>query len=264
MFHHLVYANLAAVADANVDMTAAADAVFSQRNGHYIFSENYRALAAAHLAVSATDSRWNVPSINAISRHHVYPVNRSATPPSFPRISDYRDVAVNIPVNEEFAVEESNNLGAATERTTHHLWIAPPTWTRNLPQGDRRLVLRATGAVTRTANTWSGVGAITFEQIPRGGWYCVNACFCQSANLRAFRLLFPRNQEYNGRILRPGGLVQNALGDLIKPYFDDGMGEWGRFHTFEPPQLEVWGDAAGADAQVLMLDVTFLGTNPTY
>lgn len=267
MFHLAGYFVAAGVADANVDMAARPDSVFSIRNNHFIFSEQYNLIAAAHLAASATDARLNVPSLNAISRHHIWPVNRSATPPSFPRIQDLRSNPIPIPVNEELAVEESNNLGAATEDTTAFLWLAPPSWNRNLPPSSKanpRLVLRATAAVARTADTWSGLGAITFEQTPRGGWYCVNGVYCQDVNCRAFRVFFPRNTLINGRILRPGALCSAALGDLEYPYFKDGLGEWGRFHTFEPPQIEVYGDAAGASTQILMLDVTYLGDTPSY
>ena len=68
-------------------------------------------------------------------------------------------------------------------------------------------------------------------------------------NSALFRFNFPRARAYNGRKMRPGWLVQDVIGDLpenrmhIDPYY---LGEWGRFHTFEPPQVEIYGIAASA------------------
>jgi hypothetical protein len=51
--------------------------------------------------------------------------------------------------------------------------------------------------------------------------------------------------------MRPGWLANNALGDLrearigLNPFT---FGEWGRFHTFEPPQMDFTGLGAGSPA----------------
>lgn len=259
MFHLLNYFVSAGAGDANVDMTAATDDTFSRRNNHYIFSENWNLLAWAHLAASATRARFNAPTWNAFARHQVWPINRSATPPSFPRVADYRMFPLPIPLNEEIAIEESNDLAMGNEDTTSFLWIAPPSWNRQVPRGSLRLVVRATGAVARVADSWSTFGAITFAENLRGGWYSVLAAYVFSANLRAFRLSFPRMPLIAGRLLRPGALTSAALGNMETPDFNDGLGVWGHFHTFEPPQLQVYGDATGADTQEIRLDLVYHG-----
>jgi hypothetical protein len=86
----------------------------------------------------------------------------------------------------------------------------------------------------------------------------------QSANSRAFRLFFPRAKEYFGRIMRPGMLVSAAFGNMVYPDIAFTLGEWGRFHTFEPPQIEEYADAAGADNITGFMDVTYLGQSPSY
>lgn len=258
-FHLLNYFVSAGAGDANVDMTAAVDSEFSRRNSHYIFSERYNLILAAHLAVSATRARFNVPTWNAIARQQIWPVNRSATPPSYPRVMDLRDYPMEIPMNEEIAVEESNDLAMGNEDTTAFLWIAPPTWNRNLPRGEMPIMVRATGAVARTADSWSADGAITFAENLRGGVYGVIGVHCQSANLRAFRLNFIRAPVINGRKFRPGSLVTNAVGNIDDPLRVGNLGLWGYFHTFEPPQLQVYGDAAGADTQELRLALVYMG-----
>lgn len=265
MFHLLTYDVLTTSSDVNVDMTAISDPIFSQRNNHFIFSESYNIIGLAGFGASATDFRLNMPSVNAISRHHIFPVNPAITPSSYPRLQDFRANPIPIPQNEEMAWEETDT---GAEHASVHVWIAPDgQWNQNLPPGNstnRRLVLKFTATITRSAHLWSGPTAITFEQTPRGGWYCVNACNLTSSNGRVFRLFFPRALEFAGRILRPGNFCNNAVGNLIVPGWAHGLGEWGRFHTFEPPQIEEFADASGSDSVTGFMDVTYLGTQPVY
>lgn len=265
MFHLLGYYHSASASDSNVDMQAVSDPVFSIRNSHFIFSEQYSAYILCGMGVSATSFRLNMPSVNAISLHHIFPINPSLTPSSYPRLQDIRNQPMSIPQSEEMAWQESDG---GAEKTTVFVWIAPDgMWNRQLVLSsaqNRRLTLQFTATVTNVANSWSGQTAITFEQTPKGGWYSMNACYVNSANARAFRVLFPRNQTAFGRILRPGFLVNNATGNLIYPYGADGMGEWGRFHTFEPFQIEEYADASGSDSITGFADVTYLGDTPTY
>ena len=264
MFHVLAY-NRASSNDSNTAMSAVTDPVFSQRNSHFVFSEQYMMLACAAFGATNTETRLNMPSVNAISRHNIWPINESLTPASFPRIQDLKEVPFFVPMNEEMSWEVTD---AGTEETDVILWVAPVNWSANLPQANavnRRLVLRFTITYTMVQHAWGGPAAITFEQTPRGGWYCVNAAYAQSSNAIAFRLFFPRAPTIGGRILRPGGLVSHAVGDMITPNFYHRLGEWGRFHTFEPPQYEEYSDAAaGSDSVVGFMDVTFLGDSPAY
>jgi hypothetical protein len=106
----------------------------------------------------------------------------SATPQSVRRISDFRDFHPDLPVNEEIAIEATNNLATTgTENETSAIWIAPPNWNRNyppyhdqpateLPGGGRlrRFVLRATVTITGIAHAWSTLGALTFAENLRG------------------------------------------------------------------------------------------------
>jgi hypothetical protein len=267
VFHLLNYRVVAGINDANVDMAATADSEFSARNNHFIFSEPYLLIGAMHLAVSATRSRFNIPSWNGAFRHTIYPVNRSAVPPSYPRIDDYRNSPMALPMSEEVAVEESNNLGAATEETTVSLWIAPGrVWNPQVPQAQPlyagglpfKATMRFTATPTRVAAGWSGGFPITLPETPRGGWYGVVGCYVQSALCRLFRLIFPRTTMAGGRKLRPGGYITNALGNLETPGWQDSLGLWGAFHTFELPQIEVYADAAGADLLEGRLDLIYL------
>lgn len=256
MFHTLAYSLTGGAALADGDVTAPADQSFTRRNGHFIFSEAYNLIAAWVLGATITRARFNVPTLNAVARHQFWPVEVGTVVPARVYIQDLRDYPLALPINEEIAIEATN---AAAEQATAILTVATPDWNRNLPRGIQRLVVRATGAVALTAFTWSALGAIAFAENLRGGWYAVVGMQCFCPNMLAVRLVFPRVTAYNGRILRPGVLGQNAIANAPADWQMGGLGEFGRFHSFEPPQIECFGIAAGAAVQEIRLDLVYLG-----
>jgi hypothetical protein len=269
--HHLsAFRVVAGVNDANVDEILVPDGVFTGRNNHLIVTDQFQLIGACHMAASALRARFNTPTMNYLARQQIWPVMRSATPTSPPRLMDLRNNPIALPQNEEISIEESNNLGAATEETTTFLFIAPPEWNRNKVRGMAQITIRATAALARVAAGWATGGVLTFTENLRGGWYAITAAYCQTTLCRAFRLNFPRAPIMHGRQLRPGHLVNNAIGDL-EPYHlpKDQLGTWGYFHSFEPPTLELYADAAGADVQELRLELQYIndgspGSAPAY
>lgn len=260
--HHLSAFFVAAGVNA-ADTAAArvADTVFSDNGTGFVYTDPVVIRGVSHLAASATRARWNSAVLNRNGPSQIWPVNRSATPPSPPRIMDLSSMPILMPRAEPVNVLVSNNLGAATEATTTFIWLTGPTWSRQQTPGQFRLVVRATGAVAIVGNAWSGPGTVTFPDNLLGGWYAVNACYVQSTTLRAFRLVFPRAPMYANRApFRPGHLASAALGDL-EPYDlpKDELGTWGAFHSFEPLQIEVYGDTTGASTQEIRLDLAYLG-----
>jgi hypothetical protein len=271
-FQCLVY-NIAAagINASNSDMTAASDADFSQRNGHYVFTEHYRMFAAALVGASVTRGRFQVPTWNAIGEFVLFNANRALTPPSNAQYDMYGEQGPDVPMNEEFQVQTSNNLGAATEIENAALLLIPDDFSANLPPTSKKppiITVRATCAITNVLNGWSGPQPLSFIQSLRGGVYSVVGAVCQGASGLAFRLVFPRTRMYHNRKLRPGWLVQTAIGDVISNQLDPWvirMGEWGQFHTFEPVQLETFGTAAGAQTYQLYLWLAWMGESaPLY
>lgn len=273
-FHILAYKLTEAASMTASDMAAVTDPIFSQRNSHFIFSEKYKLLAAQVASVHATGARANIPTWNAIGRHNIWPVEVSANAGrqnNYPRVADYRDMPLDLPVNEEIAWELATNSSGSTASTaTLAMAVAPSImWNQSLPPGQQRLTINGSITANTLALAWSGANAITFSDNLRGGWYCVNGCWvwnnATGNPARYFRLFFPRAQEFNGRILRPGGFVTDTVGNMEIPGFVNGFGEWGRFHTFEPPQMEVFTDAAETSKTWnIRMDISYLGTNPTY
>lgn len=259
----LVYNNpVAGVADANVDMTAAVDADFSQRNNHYIFTNRFRLARAWAIGASMTRARFQIPTWNAIGEWAIFNVNRLITPPANTQCDSYFPMPPRIPINEELQVQDSNNLGAATEIESVGIQLLTDDWTPQLPAGMAMFTIRATGTTTWTINAWSGPIAITLASQLRGGVYAVVGAQLQAGNSSFFRIVFPRYRLYGGQRLRPGGPCQNAVGNVTQnqPYpWNLDMGEWGRFHTFELPSIDVFGTAAASTAWVLYLTLVYLG-----
>lgn len=243
-FHLGAYTVLTAGAITDSGANAATDPEISQRNNHYIFTEDYRMLADAAFGATLTRANWSIPTWNQYTKMNLWPVNRSLTIPSPPQMDYWGDAAPPIPKNEELSLLLTDT---ALEQITAFIWLAPTNFSQNLPRGiDPVPVLECRVNFTAssiTANQWSGLQALTFEQSLRGGVYAVVGAEFQGANLLAFRLVFPRAPIYHTRKLRPGGLCSSATGDLMAynlPKRQYTWGEWGRFSTFEPPQIEFW------------------------
>ena len=258
MFHLAAYTNVFAGAVTLQDATAVADQEFSTRNNHLILTEPYNLLAIAGMGADLTAQELNAPSINAIAKDNTYPVMTAITVPSNPNIDDRRDYAPPLPMNEEIGVLQTAS-GAETESA--FLWLGTPDWNSNLPRGIRRLTALATLTITKVANLWAVGGTLAFETTLRGGVYAIVGAELVSAGVQAFRINFPRRPLYMGRKTRPGTLATQTYGNApLKPRRDM-WGEWGRFHTFELPTVDVFASAAGAITPSMWLDLIYLGTD---
>lgn len=255
-------ASAAGINTVNLDFTAVTDPDFSIRNGHYIFTEPYRLLASSIVGASVIRGRYQVPTWNAIGELTIFSANRSLQPPSNPQVDLYMAYPPAIPQMEEFQMQVSNNLGASTEQENAIIVIGTEDWSMNLPRGRLPILVRASFTVTPTINAWSGGQAITLSQSLRGGVYAVVGATVQGTNSMAFRIIFPRYRLYHGRKLRPGWLTQNAIGDVLTNQlvpWQLQLGEWGRFHTFELPLVEVLGTTASSTTYQVFLWCVYLG-----
>jgi hypothetical protein len=265
MYHTAVYQAAAAGAGlSNVDFAAAVDSVFTQRNSHYTFTVPLKLARTFPVGLSLTIGRYQCPTWNAIGEFDILNVARSAAVPTNPSFDDYLDYPPDLPVNEEFQVQFSNNLGAATEVESAALQIISKDWSPQLPRGLFRMVAKATFTLNPTANVWSGPQVIALSSNLRNGVYSVVGMQIQGSGILAGRLVFPTQRAYMGRFFRPGNIAQAAVGNQIpqrqgRSWAD--LGECGRFHTFELPQVEVFGLTAGSITYAVFLDLIYLGTD---
>jgi hypothetical protein len=137
-----------------------------------------------------------------------------------------------------------------------------PDWTvRPGTIANPRTMAIFTATITLTVGVWSPLAAITFTNPLRGGAYQVNDTFLVCANGTAFRWQFPKQPLVAGRKLYPGGLCDAAYGNNPpERWRNTWLGGMGRFNYFEPPQIQVIGNATtGSTTYTGYMDMTWLG-----
>lgn len=270
MYHTIAYFAAAAAAGAsNVDFSFATDAVFTPRGStpHLVLTVPMKLGRIAVIGASVTRGRFQSPTWQGIlTQPDLFQVNRSATVPSNPQWDDWLDGPLVLPQNEEIQIQYSNNLGASTEVETAIIDLLSADWNLNRPPGVFDGIAEYTFAVTPTVQAWSGGQVLTAVTTLRNGVYSVMGAVVQGTNSIGYRIIFPTQKPYAGKFLRPGGLVQNAIGDVLSNQRDAPpmiLGEMGRFHTFELPQAEVFGLTASSTTYRVFLWVRYLGTDPS-
>ena len=218
------------------------------------------------VGASIIRGRFQSPTWNALGEWTIFSANRALQPPSNPQWDLYMPAPPPLPMNEEFQVQLSNNLGSSTEIENAGLLLLTKDWSPAIPRGIATMIARASFTVTPTLNGWSGGQALTLSANLRGGVYVVVGATLQGTNSAFFRIIFPRYKLYNGRLLRPGGPVSTAIGDVLNQQqmpWQLQWGEWGRFHTFELPQIETFGTLASSTTYQAFLWLVYLGEDPS-
>jgi hypothetical protein len=264
MFHLLAYTGNFVAPQTNADLTAVTDPEFSQRNGHFILTEKYKMLNTIALSTALSSASVICPSWNAIGRMNVNPFLAGATWPNIVATDLRLGFEAALPLNEEIQYQVSLT-GVAAQQAFGLIYVGTQQHSNKLPMPAPpgfNMIVKATISITTVANAWTGPVPLTFEQSLRGGVYSVVGADVEFPTTIAYRVVFPRNPLYNGRRLRPGGITFPALGVYIPQYGIPQAriwGEFGRFHTFEPPQIEILSTASAAIAPVVYLHLVYLG-----
>jgi hypothetical protein len=248
----------------NFDLTAATDADFSVRNGHYIFTEDYNIAYLMAQSAHITDARLVAPTFSALNSDgfRIAGISKTAGKGNKPTLSDrYIQRPVMMPKMEEVQFQ------ASTATNSEIQWggmvLTTPGWSRNLPAGPIMVMEGTTSSFTPAVNVWSGPQILTLTANPRGGVYAViGASVQQAADSLFFRLIFPRAPYYHSRKLRPGWWVQDAVGDfedVITQADRFHLGCWGWFHTFELPMVEIFPSTSAAMTPIVRLWCVYLG-----
>jgi hypothetical protein len=273
MFHLLMYNKNNSGPANNFDLNAATDPSFSIRNNHYILTEAYRFLYLSAWSAHITDARIVSPQINALCSDgfRIAGFNVAAGVGGAPTLYDkWTDMQIPVPQNEEIQFQAST--GTAEQQWGAAL-IGTQDWNRNIPsvggvnpgtiQGMPIVLEATTASFTPTVNVWSADQALVFNSNPRGGVYIViGAALQQAADTVAFRINFVRTKLYQGRKLFPGWFAQNVVGqfeDVITQVNRFHLGNWGAFHTFEPPLLAVFPSTSAAMTPILRLWCVYMG-----
>ena len=267
MYQLLGYYGSNTAGGTNVDTPAIPDGNFSARGGtsgaaHWIFTEQYNLVALGVFGASVTSAQLFDPLWNSVNIPQIYPVNLAIVPPDNPQVMDLRMSQVQVPMNEEIALQLSNGAGAA-DPEYGLLWLLPSGQTMNVQQPtltQPRIMATVTLTTATTAGVWTGYTNLTFTNPLKGGSYQVNGMYLVVAHALAYRISFVRAPLYAGRKLTPGNLVENAYGNRPLRFLDSWLGPMGYFNNFELPQVSLLGTTSEASATYTgYMDLTYLG-----
>lgn len=239
-----VYQQLLAVADGGLNRNSA---------NLYIAPSNVIVLAAHVQGVTTSRAQIQAPSLRNIAYPEIYPVVQSIRTaiPDNAGYRIYKDRGPRLMLNEAFAVYCSeNNTGASPTNAALIIGdrIVPA------PQGPI-ITLVATATIVLVDTAWT-LGTLAFETQLASGEYAVVGASCIMDNSNYFRFLFPGSTN-----MRPGAPVFDVYGDKdwIDAFRVGNMGLWGSFPFNNPPQVEVFGAAAGSTAGTFLIDVVKVG-----
>lgn len=249
MKHLLAYALNSSGAVVAADMAAQNDGIVVVQNGHFLFQQDVKLLAAWVMGATIGRARINSPTMRQVSPSYLRPVIAAATPPSNPNTVWFDQNGPTLRGLEEIQIEAWDSAVAGEHITAGLLIEDVPT---PKPIGPE-YTIRGTGTTTLVANTWTQVPITMESSIPQG-LYSVTGAELFSATSKFFRLTFD-NQYF-----RPGwtGLAAET-GREFWPLYQERFGEWGKFRTTRYPSLEVYADAADT-AETLYLTCVRIGT----
>lgn len=239
MFHLLAFGSTSLDASAgDVQLPAVADQQYTRSNNNFQIPVNHQVYWGYAGGTGLLRARIQTGSLRSKGLPQIYPVFGAAVPPSPHNVFDMRNNPIMLRAEEDLEVDVTN--GAANPVATL-LAVSPFTLNRNINVRDIRII-RFTASSTLVAMGWAAPVAIAFQDVLEGGTYSVYGMYTQGTNLVASRLIFPNNNA-----LRPGSLSEAAVTNVINTDVAmGGMGKWGEFTTYAQPQLECFGDTAGA------------------
>lgn len=247
----------------NSDLNAAADEVFTRQNSHLIFTDDIDLLAIAGIGANYTRLRLANAALQLRNYPHIWPLERSATVPELPAFQDHRELPIKLPENEEILLEATTDGPAMGTANVHAvLWLGRRNWSYSIPPHLDRVVTRGNVVIAAgSANAWTSLVSMTFpDKALWNGVYAVVGAWVVASGALAFRFRFPDQEPYGLKQFRPGSLVQESIATSPNPLLHKGFGEWGRFHTFTPPEIQVFNDTGGGTYEV-RLDLLYLGEN---
>jgi len=248
MFHLLAFGGNKTDSTANEIAPGVIDQGWTlNAQNRYIAQKKVKAFAATVMNDTITAARINAPSLRNLGLPEIYPTTVSNAPAASPAIAYWGANGPEIQATESFGLDTSN--GASTVDKIHAgLWVRDTF--DPIPAG-KRFTITGIATITLLLDNWAA-GTITLNQELPYGTYAVIGMACQCAASYLARLIFPGNSWW-----RPGCPVVTTYGQFDqRELFRNGLqGQFGQFQSTQPPQLEVIGNAAGAQTAEVFLDL---------
>lgn len=244
--HHISAYNISFTA-ASVETEAAAivDSYFTIQNNHLLPQRPVSILFAAALGVTLSKARINTPTLGVITSPFIMPMSPLLSMSSPMKFSDYSQDNLQLAALEEVQAFVTHTAAGAEQNM---VLLGFDMGKMAQPPGNV-YTIRGTAVATLTANVWTNLGTITWQNTLPSGVYAVVGAVFQSASGVAGRLIL-ENTPY-----RPGCPAQLLVTDWTAELFRRGnLGQWGTFHNYAMPQVEMLA-TAGDVAETVFLDL---------
>jgi hypothetical protein len=233
---------------ANTDINALTDGILSIRSNHFVFRDPTELMWAIAMSATLSRARFSQPSINGITRPYIRPIEQAAVPADLVHIADYSKEPFRFDSDEELAVEATSGICMGSENFTCVVGLVRQPL-QAMPAG-QIFTLRGTATTTLTANAWTQLSSITWDnQLPNRTFHIVGLAV-QSAGCQAARIIFPDSQQ----VWRPGAVGITSLANEADEMFRKGkMGfSWGTFDGFAMPNIEVLSNVADTTEEIYL------------
>jgi hypothetical protein len=248
--HLVAYRTSIATGTTAQRVDAITDGVIPIRGGiafaRLVPSTDFFLVAAAAVGGSVTSVRVYTDSMRPVGYDYIRPINRGGGTlfSDNPKLQTLFDTPLRLRGSEEIRVEATQNSGA--DQVVHCLlWLADGL--EPFPAGVEARWIRYTDGTTVTANQWTRLSALTFEQSLATGRYAVLGLEHFSTNGQAARLIFENQSARPGVMALSGSNV--GLNRNHAAFYDGSFGVLGYFHSSSLPLIEVLCDAADASAE---------------
>lgn len=235
-------------------LLAVADGALTRNSANLYIAPSNLIVGAAHVqGVTCSRAQIQSPSLRNIAYPEIYPVVQSIRT-AIPDNAGYqimRERGPRLLMNEAFAVYASENNTGASPTNAGLALMSKFVPAPNAPT----ITLVGTATIVLVDQQWT-LGTLAFETQLAAGEYLVVGASAIMDNANYFRFLFPGSTNW-----RPGAPVFDVYGD--KDWYNQfrmgNFGSWGSFIFNNPPQVEVFGAAAGSTLGTFLIDVQKIG-----
>lgn len=200
------------------------------------------------IGVNLTRAQLQSPSLRRMFNYEVRPIQKAATPASPPSYCDMMDNTIALDAGEQLQAWTAEDGAGATRMSV----IASLVDKAVTPVTENIYTLRATGAATLVAYSWTNA-PIVLDQVLPVGQYALVGARAESAGLIAFRFVFQNQTPRPGGI---GALTETGISPSRQRY--GGWGVWGTFDNWTIPTVDFFSGTADT-SEVLALDLVKIG-----
>jgi hypothetical protein len=236
------------------DVTAVTDMYLPSNSNGFLLPSPMKIVAAyataAEGALAATaglmGAAITAPSLARVAYPYIRPVSHNVGELTDPNVMNLISNPITLPASDFVGIHAFTD-GTSTAYAL--LWLCDQL--SPVPAGEK-FTLRFTATASTTAQVWSAVGTVKFDQSLPPGAYTVVGFEHWSPNAIAARLVFPGMHMRPGTLSMAGTLgtgnrfPSNKRTDRI--FYEGGLGVYGTFNSFAPPSIEVLASANGTNS----------------